>query len=286
MDYVTFNIPWCCHCWSGVGGKKAPLIYRSETDQERWDGRMRAAFAQWKRGLTERPILGLKWLKTMTTSTSLTTADMWCISCGTSKEVLWKLSWPHFLSHWNHHKVTPGTRLPMSHKGTVWGFILTSWLCSPLCKCEFSVGNTGLTNDKLNYRSDKSRYHKISCIFTNLALSTTLAKLEVFVFVCTCIWLCIVQECMCLGNGAKDSSVRLYGICQRTALRLRWQMARPQPGSSETIKREISGGLKWKSCCQRGGIRTDLSNLIRTGWQNNTKKCNTTESRTIVFMSH
>lgn len=75
-------------------------------ERERWDGGMRAVFAQWKRGLRQRPILGLKCLKTMTTSTSPTTDDMWCISCGRSKEALWKLSWPHFLLHWNHGEVT------------------------------------------------------------------------------------------------------------------------------------------------------------------------------------
>lgn len=95
---------------------------------ERWDGGVRAVFAQWKRGLVERPISGLKCLKTMTTSTSLTTDDMWCISCGGSKEALWKLSWPHFLLHWNHHKVTPGQRAPIGRKGTDQSFILTSWL--------------------------------------------------------------------------------------------------------------------------------------------------------------
>lgn len=56
--------------------KETTFIYRLEGDRERWAGGMRAVFAQWKRGLTERPILGLKCLKTMTTSTSLTTDDL------------------------------------------------------------------------------------------------------------------------------------------------------------------------------------------------------------------
>lgn len=108
--------------------KKAVVVYRSERQRERWDGGMRAVFAQWKSGLTERPISGRKCLKTMTTSTSLIKDDTWCLSGGRSEEVLWKLGWPHFLLQWNHHRVTPAPRAPVGHKGTDWGFFLTPWL--------------------------------------------------------------------------------------------------------------------------------------------------------------
>lgn len=55
---------------------KVTLIYRLGGGEGAAGGGMSAVFVQWKKGLTERPILALKCLKTMTTSTSLTTDDM------------------------------------------------------------------------------------------------------------------------------------------------------------------------------------------------------------------
>lgn len=59
-------------------------------------------------------------------TTLVTTDDMWCVSCGRSEEVLWKLSRPHFLYHWNQTEITTGPRVPNNHIGTAWGFILGS----------------------------------------------------------------------------------------------------------------------------------------------------------------
>lgn len=80
---ISFIFHWRFPCWNT---EKNQLLI---TDQKEMDSGAMVGwklFAEWKEGLTERPILGLK---NMTTSTSLTTDDMWCISCGRSKEVLW-----------------------------------------------------------------------------------------------------------------------------------------------------------------------------------------------------
>lgn len=169
--------------------KEAALIHKSERDQEPWDDEMRAVFAQWKRRLTERPILGLKCLKTMTTSTSLTTDDTWCVSCGGSKEVLWKLSWPHFLLKPSSHTGAHNANGPWQTKLELQSNLMIHFpnLCS-----KWNYQRWRLTKDMLRKKCKKKKKKdtlRLDSSFINSNLISSLEKLEetcIFMFECLC----------------------------------------------------------------------------------------------------
>lgn len=97
--------------------------YLQITKRKRWDDGMSAAFG--RRGLAERPILGLKCLKPwqrqqpwpQMTCDAFPVANLRrCFGCSADLISCWG---------WNHLKVTSG---PMGHKEKEWRFAVTSWL--------------------------------------------------------------------------------------------------------------------------------------------------------------